>query len=97
MDPHILRSINSDKLVNVAAIRDPDKFKALSGVLEATEFFGKLDGAGNNREGKRELRHYRQAKLHVHVFDEGSFNLHRSELVEYLINASMSEDTGTLP
>jgi len=40
MDPHILRSINSDKLVNVAAIRDPDKFKALSGVLEATEFFG---------------------------------------------------------
>jgi uncharacterized protein (DUF362 family) len=45
MDPHILRNINSDKLVRVAAIRDSDKFNALKSVLEATEFFGKLDKA----------------------------------------------------
>jgi uncharacterized protein (DUF362 family) len=54
MDPHILRSIHSDRVVNVAAIRDSDKFKALSGVLEATEFFQKLDKtferSGKNRE-----------------------------------------------
>jgi uncharacterized protein (DUF362 family) len=43
MDPHILRSIDSDRVVNVAAIRDSDKFNALKSVLEATDFFGKLD------------------------------------------------------
>ena len=43
MDPHILRSINSDKLVKVAAIGDNDKFNALKSVLDVTEFFHKLD------------------------------------------------------
>ena len=45
MDPHILRSINSDKIVKVAAIRDKDKFNALKGVLEVTDFFHSLDKA----------------------------------------------------
>jgi uncharacterized protein (DUF362 family) len=45
MDPHILRSIHSDKSVKVAAIRDSDKFNAMKSVLEATEFFPKLDKA----------------------------------------------------
>jgi uncharacterized protein (DUF362 family) len=52
MDPHILRSINSDKVVKVAAIRDSDKFNALKGVLEATDFFRKLDKAWES-SGKR--------------------------------------------
>ncbi len=54
MDPHILRSINSDKLVRVAAIRDSDKFSALNSVLDVTEFLHKLDetctGSGKRRE-----------------------------------------------
>ena len=54
MDPHILRSIHSDRVVNVAAIRDSDKFKAMKNVLEATDFFRKLDTAwehsGKNKE-----------------------------------------------
>ena len=51
MDPHILRSINSDRVVNVAAVKDKDKFNALRGVLEATDFFAKLDMA-RERSGK---------------------------------------------
>ena len=51
MDPHILRSIHSDRVVNVAAVRDKDKFNALRGVLEATDFFAKLDMA-RERSGK---------------------------------------------
>ncbi len=54
MDPHILRSIHSDKLVRVAAIRDSDKFNALKSVLDVTEFFRKLDeaceGSGRRKE-----------------------------------------------
>jgi uncharacterized protein (DUF362 family) len=52
MDPHILRSINSGKVVKVAAIRDDDKFNALNAVLEATDFFQKLDVV-RERSGKR--------------------------------------------
>lgn len=54
MDPHILRSINSDKLVKVAAIKDSDKFSALKSVLDVTEFSRKLDeaceGSGKRKE-----------------------------------------------
>jgi uncharacterized protein (DUF362 family) len=54
MDPHILRSIHSDKVVKVAAIRDDDKISALEKVLEATDFFPKLDrawaGSGKRKE-----------------------------------------------
>jgi uncharacterized protein (DUF362 family) len=52
MDPHILRSIHSDRVVNVAAIRDNDKLNALKGVLEASDFFPELDAAWE-RSGKR--------------------------------------------
>jgi uncharacterized protein (DUF362 family) len=54
MDPHILRSIHSDKLVKVAATRDSDKFNALKSVLEATEFFHHLhkacESSGKSKE-----------------------------------------------
>jgi uncharacterized protein (DUF362 family) len=52
MDPHILRSIHSDKVVKVVAIRDKDKFSALKQVLEATDFLGKLDEVWK-RSGKK--------------------------------------------
>ena len=40
MDTLNLGSINSDRVVKVAAIKGEDKFKALDDVLEATGFFG---------------------------------------------------------
>ena len=43
MDTLNLGSINSDKVVKVAAIKDTDKFRALDRVLETTDFFAKLD------------------------------------------------------
>jgi uncharacterized protein (DUF362 family) len=52
MDPHILRSIHSERVVKVAAIRDKDKFSALKQVLEATDFLEKLDQAWK-RSGKK--------------------------------------------
>ena len=52
MDPHILRGINSDRVVKVAAIRDKSKLHALKAVLEAMEFFRKLDAAWE-RSGKK--------------------------------------------
>jgi len=54
MDPHILRSIHSDKIVMVVAIRDKDKFSALKQVLEATDFFGKLDEVWKHSGKKKE-------------------------------------------
>ncbi len=52
MDPHILRSIHSEKVVKVAAIRDKDKSMALQKVLEATDFLGRLDQVWK-RSGKK--------------------------------------------
>ncbi|HSR11977.1 MAG TPA: DUF362 domain-containing protein, partial [Thermodesulfobacteriota bacterium] len=52
MDPHILRAVNSEKVVTAAAVRDPDKFNALKRVLEETGFFGILDDAWK-RSGKK--------------------------------------------
>jgi uncharacterized protein (DUF362 family) len=54
MDPHILRSIHSDRVVKVAAIRDSDKFNALKAVLAATDFFPKLDRAWEGSGKKKE-------------------------------------------
>ncbi|MGD0627395.1 MAG: DUF362 domain-containing protein, partial [Thermodesulfobacteriota bacterium] len=45
MDTLNLGSINSDRVVKVAAIKGSDQFKVLDEVLEATDFFGKLDAA----------------------------------------------------
>ena|GEM_PF-357540 len=45
MDTLNLSSVRSDEVVEVAAIKDPDKFKALDAVLESTGFFERLDGA----------------------------------------------------
>jgi len=55
MDTLNLGGINSDRVATVASIKDPDKFKALDKVLEATGFFQKLDAAwqksGKSKEG----------------------------------------------
>jgi uncharacterized protein (DUF362 family) len=45
MDTLNLGSINSDRVVKVAAIKGSEKFKALDDVLEMTDFFGRLDAA----------------------------------------------------
>ncbi|MBI5967895.1 MAG: DUF362 domain-containing protein [Deltaproteobacteria bacterium] len=45
MDTLNLGSINSNRVVKVAAIKGSDKFKALDDVLEMTGFYGKLDTA----------------------------------------------------
>jgi hypothetical protein len=45
MDSLNLGSINSDRVVKVAAIKSSDKFRALDEVLETTDFFGKLMAA----------------------------------------------------
>jgi len=54
MDTLNLGNINSDRVVTVAAIKDPDKFKALDKVLEATAFFQKLDGVWQKSGKKKE-------------------------------------------
>jgi uncharacterized protein (DUF362 family) len=88
MDPHILRSINSNKLVKVAATRDSDKCNALKSVLEATEFFHKLNKACE-RSGK--------SKENFAIIVKPNFMFMYStkdrstytdpELVEYLVSA----------
>ena len=45
MDPLNLGSIRSERVVKAAAIRGPDRFANLDGVLEETGFFGKLNEA----------------------------------------------------
>jgi uncharacterized protein (DUF362 family) len=54
MDTLNLANIHSDRVVTAAAIKDPDKFKALDKVLEATAFFQKLDGAWQKSGKKKE-------------------------------------------
>ncbi len=54
MDTLNLGNIHSDRVVTVAAIKDPDKFKALDRVLEATAFFQKLDGTWQKSGKKKE-------------------------------------------
>lgn len=56
MDPLNLSSLHSDRLVTVAAIKDPDPLKALDEVLARTDFFGRLEGAaGKSGRGKEDL------------------------------------------
>ena len=52
MDTLNLGGLNSDRVATVASIKDPDKFRALDKVLEATGFFPKLDTAWR-KSGKR--------------------------------------------
>ena len=54
MDPHLLRSIHSDKVARVVAIKDSDKFTALRSVLEGTDFFPRLDRAQEGSGKKKE-------------------------------------------
>ena len=88
MDPHILRGINSDRVVNVAAIRDPDKFKALRGVLEATEFFKKLDKAcENSAKSKEDFAIIVKPNFMFMYSTKDPSTYTDPELVEYLVNA----------
>jgi uncharacterized protein (DUF362 family) len=88
MDPHILRSINSDRVVNLAAIRDKNKFSALKAVLEATEFFSKLEAA-RERSGKKKEDYAIIIKPNFMFMystkDRSTYT--DPELVEYLVNA----------
>jgi uncharacterized protein (DUF362 family) len=43
MDPLRLESINSGRKSTVAAVKDPDKYKALDRVIQTTRFFDKLE------------------------------------------------------
>jgi uncharacterized protein (DUF362 family) len=54
MDILDLSSINSDKVVKVAAIKDSDKFSALDAVLESTGFFEQLDKACEQSQKSKE-------------------------------------------
>jgi uncharacterized protein (DUF362 family) len=54
MDTLNLGNIHSDRVVTVAAVKDPDKFKALDEVLEATGFLAKVEAARQKSEKKRE-------------------------------------------
>jgi len=88
MDPHILRSIHSDRVVNVAAIRDPDKFKALNKVLEATEFFQKLDKTFECSGKKKEDFAIIIKPNFMFMYSTNDRSTYTDpELVEYLIHA----------
>jgi uncharacterized protein (DUF362 family) len=88
MDPHILRSIHSDRVVNVAAIRDPDKFKALNKVLEATEFFQKLDKTFERSGKKKEDFAIIIKPNFMFMYSTNDRSTYTDpELVEYLIHA----------
>ena len=88
MDPHILRSINSDKLVKVAAIKDSDKFNALKCVLEATEFFHKLDKAcESSGKSKEDFAIIVKPNFMFMYSTKDRSTYTDPELVEYLVTA----------
>ena len=87
MDTLNLSSINSDKVEVVAAIKDPDKFKALDAVLESTGFFQKVDAAcERSRKSKESFSivvkpnfMFMYSKKDISTFTDPT-------LVEYLVN-----------
>jgi uncharacterized protein (DUF362 family) len=87
MDPHILRGINSDRVVKVAAIRDKDKFTALKGVLEATDFFQRLDTAWEHSgKGKEEFAIIVKPNFMFMYSTKDPTTYADPELVEYLLD-----------
>jgi uncharacterized protein (DUF362 family) len=88
MDPHILRSIHSDKLVKVAAVKDSDKFNALKSVLEATEFFQKLDKAcESSGKSKEDFAIIVKPNFMFMYSTKDRSTYTDPELVEYLVTA----------
>jgi uncharacterized protein (DUF362 family) len=88
MDPHILRSINSDRVVNVAAIKNPDKFKALNGVLEVTGFFQRLDKTfERSGKSKEDFAIIVKPNFMFMYSTKDRSTYTDPELVEYLIHA----------
>jgi len=97
MDPHILKSINSEKRVIVAAFKDADKFRALENVLEATQFFGKIETA-RERSGKRREDFAIIVKpnfMFMYSTDDPS-TYTDPELVEYLVDRIHERGYGNL-
>ncbi len=88
MDPHILKAVNSEKIVNVVAIQDADKLKALRGVLDGTAFFEKLDQAWS-KSGKRKEDFSIIIKPNfMFMYSTKDHSTYTDpELVEYLVNA----------
>jgi uncharacterized protein (DUF362 family) len=87
MDPYILRSINSDRVVEVAAIRDKDKFNALKGVLEATGFFGTFDKAcESSGKSKEDFAIIVKPNFMFMYSTKDPSTFTDPELVEYLID-----------
>jgi len=88
MDPHILRSNNSDKLVRVAAIKDSDKFNTLKSVLEATKFFQKLDEAcESSGKSKEDFAIIVKPNFMFMYSTKDRSTYTDPELVEYLVTA----------
>jgi uncharacterized protein (DUF362 family) len=97
MDPHILKSINSGRRVIVAAVKDNDKFRALGNVLEATQFFGKIETA-RERSGKRREDFAIVVKpnfMFMYSTDDPS-TYTDPELVEYLVDRIHERGYGNL-
>lgn len=87
MDVLNLGSINCDRTVTVAVVKDPDKFKALNEVIQSSGFFDKLDGAW--RKSGKDKKDFSIIIKPNFMFmyslkDRSTFT--DPELIEYLIN-----------
>jgi uncharacterized protein (DUF362 family) len=97
MDPHILRSIHSDRVVTVSAVRDSDKFKALNNVLEATDFFRKLDTAwAQSGKNKGDFSIIIKPNFMFMYSTKDRSTYTDPELVEYLIDRVHAAGYGNL-
>jgi uncharacterized protein (DUF362 family) len=86
MDPLNLGSINSERVVTVAALKGEDKFRALDAVLEASGFFTVLDDAWV-RSGKEKSNFSIIVKPNfMFMYNVKDISTYTDpELVEYLI------------
>ena len=87
MDPLNLGNIHSDRVVTAASIKDPDKFKALDKVLEATAFFEKLDGAWRKSGKSQEAFSIIVKPNFMFMYNTQDLSTYTDpKLVEYLID-----------
>ncbi len=87
MDVLNLGGINCDRTATVAVVKDPDKFKALNGVIQSSDFFDKLDAAwrksGKDKKGFSIIIKPNFMFMYS-LKDRSTFT--DPELIEYLIN-----------
>ena len=87
MDTLNLGTLNSDRMATVASIKDPDKFRALDKVLEATAFFSKLDTAWQKSGKKKEDFFILVKPNFMFMYSTQDRSTYTDpELVEYLID-----------